>query len=322
MPKILITGGSGYVGSNLAYSLSEIGYEVVITDFPELFPEFLVKNTSIDFQAIDIRSQNQTLEIISDIDLVIHLAAFKSVTKSSLDPEGYFENNVNGTINIAQALIANKIVPIIFASSAAVYSQNIVGSIFEYSPTEPKSIYGQSKLLSENYLRNVANAKQINAIVLRFFNIGGAIKHELADRSTENILSILFNKSYKKESFKIYGDTHGTFDGTCVRDYVHISDIVSAIVASIEKLLKMNDTGNYDVYNVGSGYGASVLQVLRTFEKISNTKVSTEILDSREGESSESIASIVKIQEQLNWNPTYSLEEIIESSWKAWLHQT
>ncbi len=318
MKTILITGGGGYIGSNIAVCLIRCGHKVRILDnFPRNNEQEFI-DLGIEVLKGDIRNIQDVLNATQTIDLIIHLAATKSVTESAKRPEDYYMVNVFGTLNIMMALKHNGFVPIIFSSTAAVYSSENQGEIVESAKTSPVSVYGQTKKTGEELLIAICKSNSVNLTIFRLFNVAGASLKQFADRSVENIFPILFSKVRENEEFTIFGKDHLTPDGTCVRDYIHIDDLIEAFRLETERMLEASHVNQQKIFNLGSGTGSSVLEVVQSLETIIGQPIKLKIKEKRPEENSASIASIERIVSELSWHPRYALTDILASAWNAW----
>lgn len=312
MKTVLVTGGLGYIGSHLCVELLNQSYEVIVIDnlYNSKKNTFdLIKNLStnkIKFfrkaigneEIINIPFHENDLKLFDSIDIVIHLAAFKSVEESIKDPLKYYSNNIGSTISTIAFCEEYKINKFIFASTCAVYDIN--------------SPYASSKKMCEGIISDFcATNKNFNAITLRFYNVLGAHKSALiGDNSNkDSLIYNLFNKS----PFLVYGDQYKTIDGTPVRDYIHINDLVKSVLLSCNKL---EESLGHEIYNVGSEKGYSVLQVISAFEIITGKKLKYQIVESRKGD----IGCIVA-ENNLDFKIEYDLEKMLLDSYNYYLNQ-
>ena len=312
--KFFITGGAGYIGAHLGTALQNAGHQVKIyDDFSNglerrcsgRFSD-VVKGNILDYEFLKKQMRGQ--------DVVVHLAAKKSVEESIEKSDEYYETNVIGSKNVINSMIANGINKIIFSSTAAVYQANDNELIQENFTLNPKSPYGLNKLEIENFLTQITKVNLIAVISLRYFNVVGCSEFQLSDNSTENLVPKVFKKIEAKESPEIYGSDYPTHDGTCVRDYVHISDLISAHL----KLFDYFENGNHQIFNVGSGTGYSVLEVMDTIEKVVNRKLDISVINRRLGDASKLVASIEKLKLLTGWKPVETLDSMIKSAWLGW----
>jgi len=253
---------------------------------------------------------------------VMHFAANSLVGESVVDPLKYYENNVASTLTLLKVMMKYNVKNFIFSSTAATYGIPNVDVISEDSPTVPINPYGQSKLMVENILADFANAYDLRYVVLRYFNAAGASASgkigEMHDPETHLIPIILQHLLGQREQISVFGDDYETPDGTCIRDYIHVTDLASAHIAALESLLSgQNKTA---VYNLGNGLGYSVKEVIDTCEKVTGRKANVMIAERRAGDPARLVASAEKIHKALGWKAERNLEEIIASAW-AW-HQS
>jgi UDP-glucose 4-epimerase len=319
MSKVLVTGGAGYIGAHVAAELLKSGYSIRIYDD---FSNGLHRRVDGKFRDIvdgDILDRVKLLAALDGIDAVIHLAAKKAVEESVKDPLKYYENNVGGTLNLLGAMAAKGVKQLVYSSSAAVYSPNDKEAVVEDDPTAPLSPYGASKLLAEQLISSVGSAEQISNISLRYFNVVGSNIAEFGDNSRDNLVPKVFLALKNGKRPQIYGSDYPTPDGTCIRDYIHVQDLALAHLAALKKV----ESGYLSqVYNVGSGKGYSVKEMMDQISKSIGRDINPEVSQARAGDSPKLIASIDKIKEQLGWNPKASLEEMIDSAWQAEVART
>jgi UDP-glucose 4-epimerase len=319
MSKVLVTGGAGYIGAHVAAELLKSGYSIRIYDD---FSNGLHRRVDGKFRDIvegDMLDRAKLLAALDGIDAVIHLAAKKAVEESVKDPLKYYENNVGGTLNLLGAMAAKGVKQLVYSSSAAVYSPNDKEAVVEDDPTVPLSPYGASKLLAEQLISSVGSAEQISNISLRYFNVVGSNIAEFGDNSKDNLVPKVFLALKNGKRPQIYGSDYPTPDGTCIRDYIHVQDLALAHLAALKKV----ESGYISqVYNVGSGKGYSVKEMMDQISKSIGRDINPELSPARAGDSPKLIASIDKIKEQLGWSPRASLEEMIDSAWQAEVART
>ena len=314
MTKVLVTGGAGYIGAHVAAELLNEGYSVRIYDD---FSNGLHKRVDGKFRDIvegDILDREKLLQAMQGVDAVVHLAAKKAVEESVKNPLKYYENNVGGTLNLLAAMSAKGVKTIVFSSSAAVYSPNDKDAVEETDPTVPLSPYGATKLLSEELISSVGNAEKISHVSLRYFNVVGSAIPEFGDNSKDNLVPKVFLALKNGKRPEIYGSDYPTPDGTCIRDYIHVHDLAKAHVAALKKA----ESGfTSAVYNVGSGKGYSVREMMNQISQTLGKDINPQESPARAGDSPKLIASIKKIEQELGWRPTATLKEMIDSSWAA-----
>jgi UDP-glucose 4-epimerase len=314
LKKILVVGGAGYIGAHVAYLLQENGYGVRIYDDFSNGLKSRIDGKFIDVIIGDVLDRQALVSACEGIDAVIHLAAKKAVGESVDNPLKYYENNVGGTLNLLAAMSLKGVRKIVFSSTAAVYAPSEKLSITEDDLTEPLSPYGQTKLLSEKLISAVAKAENLSAISLRYFNVVGALRDEFADNSKDNLVPKVFAALRAGKNPEIYGSDYPTKDGSCIRDYIHISDLAKAHLVALDKVFttKVNE-----VYNVGSGSGYSVAEMINQIAESIGKAITPTLSPRRPGDTAQLIASIAKIERDLGWKPERSLKEMIDSAWQA-----
>jgi UDP-glucose 4-epimerase len=312
--KILVVGGAGYIGAHVAYLLQENGYGVRIYDDFSNGLKSRVEGKFDDVVIGDVLDRQALISACEGIDAVIHLAAKKAVGESVDNPLKYYENNVGGTLNLLAAMSLKGVKRIVFSSTAAVYAPSEKLSITEEDLTEPLSPYGLTKLLSEKLISAVAKAENLSAISLRYFNVVGALRDEFADNSKDNLVPKVFAALKAGKNPEIYGSDYPTKDGSCIRDYIHISDLAKAHLVALEKVFAANVD---EVYNVGSGTGYSVTEMINQIAESIGKAITPTLSPRRPGDTAQLIASIAKIERDLGWKPERSLKEMIDSAWQA-----
>ena len=317
--SILVCGGAGYIGSHTVKALLEAGKSVVVYDNLHKGHRNAVPK-EVPFYLGDLRSKTELRELFEkkDIDAVIDFAADSLVGESMENPLKYYNNNVGGTICLLETMKEFGVKYIVFSSTAATYGEPENIPILETEPTTPKNPYGETKLTVEKMLDWVDQAYDIKYTTLRYFNAAGAHPcgeiGEDHDPETHLIPLILQVPLGKRESISIFGTDYPTKDGTCIRDYIHVSDLASAHILSLERLM---NGGKSEVFNLGNGIGFSVKEVIETAEKVTGEDIKTLATSRRSGDPAVLIASSEKIIKQLNWKPQFSdLEQIIATAWK------
>lgn len=316
--SILVCGGAGYIGSHMVAHLLENNKEVIIVDnLQKGHKESLLGGK---LYIGDLRDSEFLDKVFKEnsIEGVIDFAADSLVGESVKDPLKYFNNNVYSTINLLTTMKNFGVKYIVFSSTAATYGEPENTPILEDDKTYPTNPYGESKLTVEKILKWCDNAYGIKYTALRYFNASGAhINGKIGeDHNPEtHLIPIILQAALgKREKVSIFGDDYPTKDGTCVRDYIHVSDLASAHLLALERLKR---TGESKIYNLGNGEGFSVKEVIETCKKITGVKIKSEISTRRAGDPAILIASSKKAIEELNWNPKYnSLENIIDTAWQ------
>jgi UDP-glucose 4-epimerase len=310
--RIFVTGAAGYIGSHVAQALVKEGHNVIGIDNCSLNVNFPLPS-NVTLHQIDISSEpgrgelSQLFDASLADDVVIHLAAKKSVAESVRNPSLYQLNNVEGTRNILTAMSGAGLKKLIFASTAAVYG-NSETPIDEQAHLFPQSPYAQTKLLEEEIIRGYVDSASIKAIIFRFFNVAGAGSPNLIEKTGDNLFPQIIQAHSKNQIFKVFGDTYATKDGTCIRDYIHVLDIANAHIRAINKPWDKS----LEVINLGSGTGYSVLEVIQEFRN--HIAIPFEISDPRDGDFASLLTKIDEAERSLGWRPTHSLSEMVVSS--------
>lgn len=315
--KVLVCGGAGYIGSGCTEYLIDHGHSAVVFDSLTTGHRNAV-DPRADFIKGDLADRDLIMKVCRDgnFDAVMHFAAFSLVGESMQNPTKYFRNNIANGINLLEAMAAYGIGRIVFSSTAATFGNPVNIPITEKDPQEPINPYGESKLCFEKILRWYSDIHGIKYAALRYFNAAGATPLHGEDHRPESHLIpiILQAAAGQREKVMIYGDDYETPDGTCIRDYIHILDLAQAH----EKALRAPESGHY---NLGTGNGLSVREIIETAKKVSGCDIKVEIAPRRPGDPPELIACSEKARTMLGWAPAYeSAEAIIESAWK-WKQQ-
>lgn len=318
MMNVLVCGGAGYIGSHTVYELIERGHSVVVVDSLIKGHKAAVHNDA-KFYLGDIRDEEFMDKVFKEnnIDAVIDFAAFSLVGESVNEPFKYYENNVYGTLKLLEAMERAGVKKIVFSSTAATYGEPENDIIVESDKTIPTNPYGETKLTVEKMLKWADNAYGIKFVALRYFNAAGAhISGKIGeDHSPEtHLIPIILQTALgQREKMFIFGDDYDTPDGTCVRDYIHVTDLADAHIKALEKLFKTNESG---IYNLGNGKGFSVKEVIEKAKKVTGKDFKVEIEARRSGDPSTLIASSEKAIKELGWKPKFNtLDKIIETAW-------
>ena len=316
--NVLVCGGAGYIGSHTVYELIERGHSVVVVDSLIKGHKAAVRNEA-KFYLGDIRDEEFMDRVFKEnnIDAVIDFAAFSLVGESVNEPFKYYENNVYGTLKLLEAMERAGVKKIVFSSTAATYGEPENDIIVESDKTNPTNPYGETKLTVEKMLKWADNAYGIKFVALRYFNAAGAhISGKIGeDHSPEtHLIPIILQTALgQREKMFIFGDDYDTPDGTCVRDYIHVTDLADAHIKALEKLFKTNESG---IYNLGNGKGFSVKEVIEKAKKVTGKDFKVEIEARRSGDPSTLIASSEKAIKELGWKPKFNtLDKIIETAW-------
>ena len=316
--KILVTGGAGYIGSFMTKCLLEKGDEVIVADSLERGHRQAIDSRAKFYQG-NLLGKEFIAKVFSEneFDGVIHFAGFISMEESTKNPYIYFHNNDFASLNILEEMVKTKTDNFIFSSSAGVYGNPVQIPISENHPTHPENPYGEGKLMVEKLMAWYQKTHGLSSVALRYFNAAGAaLDGSMGENHNpeSHIIPNIIRAMLKGESFKLFGTDYKTKDGTCVRDYIHVLDLVDAHALAIEKLAK--NKGMY-VYNVGTGNEYSNRQVLLMVEKVSGQKVNVLESERRLGDADELVADTSKIKSELNFSPKYSdLETIVKTAWK------
>lgn len=317
--KILVLGGAGYIGSHTVYELIDQGDEVVIIDNLQTGYIEAVHPKARFYQG-DLRDRAFLDSVLSkeSVDAVIHFAANSLVGESMTDPLKYYDNNLYGTKVLLDALLAHGVDKVVFSSTAATYGEPERVPILETDRTLPTNPYGETKLAMEKMFHWVDVAHRLNFVSLRYFNASGAHESgeigEAHNPESHLIPLILQVPNGRRECISIFGDDYDTKDGTCVRDYIHVTDLAEAHILAVKYLA---EGGKSDVFNLGNGVGFTVKEVIDVARSVTGHPIPARVVPRRAGDPAQLIASSAKAKEVLGWKPEHdSLEEIISSAWK------
>jgi UDP-glucose 4-epimerase len=329
--KILVTGGLGFIGSHTVVELQNEGFEVIIIDnLSNSSEEVLKKIVAITgkipvFEKLDLREKIAVQDFFkrhSDVIGVIHFTASKAVGESVENPLLYYENNINTLIYLLQELQQKEEAHFIFSSSCTVYGQAETMPITEDASIQPAmSPYANTKQIGEEIITDVAKVSGINSVLLRYFNPIGAHPSieigELPIGIPQNLVPFITQTGIGlRKELSVYGDDYPTIDGTCVRDYIHVVDLAKAHVIAIQRLVNKKNLDKPETFNLGTGTGSSVLEVIQAFEKVSGQKLPYKIVGRRGGDIVTAYANTEKANNILGWKTQSTLEESIESAWK------
>ncbi len=324
--KILVTGGAGYIGSHAVLALLNRGDEVIIFDNLEYGHREAVEriNANFDKKAVlikgDLRNKEDLAKLFQEhlnIEAVLHFAAYALVGESVENPGKYYENNVCGSLNLFSAMLENNIKKLVFSSTCATYGEPETIPISENEKQSPINPYGRSKLMIEQILDDFYNAYGFNSIRLRYFNAAGASIHlnigEDHDPETHLIPIAMKTALGIRDKIYIFGEDYNTPDGTCVRDYIHVEDLIDAHLLGLDKL---NGDAVCEYCNLGAEKGYSVKEIIDKAKQVTGKKFKVEIGDRRPGDPDKLVADSAKAGKILNWSPKLSLDDIIQSAWK------
>jgi UDP-glucose 4-epimerase len=331
MKKILVTGGTGFIGSHTVVELQQEGFEVIIVDN--------LSNSSIDvldnitlitgirpaFEEFDLSDRTKTADFFSrntDIDGIIHFAAFKAVGESMQKPVEYYQNNVGSLLNILENMKANGIRDMVFSSSCTVYGQPDELPVTEKAPIKQAwSPYGNTKQMCEEILRFTTSTLPIRTIALRYFNPIGAHESaligELPLGVPNNLVPFITQTAIGlRQVLSVFGNDYDTPDGTAIRDYIHVVDIAKAHVVAIQRMIGEKGKSNLEIFNLGTGNGTSVLEVIQSFERVSGEKLNYQIVPRRPGDVEKVWADTRFANKELGWKAELGLDEMMASAWK------
>jgi UDP-glucose 4-epimerase len=317
MPTILVTGGAGYIGSHVVKELLRQGHKPIVFDNLQTGHRKTTKDALfIEGDLSDQKKLKETFQAYQ-IDTVIHFAADSLVGESVQNPLKYFNNNVKNSLNLIEIMEEFKVKKIVFSSSAAVYGEPKEIPITEEHSCAPTNPYGETKWIFEKVLQAYHDSKKLNFISLRYFNAAGADPEgELGeDHSQEtHLIPLIIRAALAGTSVPVYGTDYNTPDGTCIRDYIHVTDLANAHILALRKLEKEKMSG---IYNLGNGNGYSVREVIETVKKVTGRKVAAVDSPRRPGDPARLVASSDKIKKELGWIPKYpDLETIVETAWE------
>jgi UDP-glucose 4-epimerase len=315
MSKILVTGGAGYIGSITTHHLLDRGYDVIVVD--DLSKGRRENVPAERLHVVRLHDTPALEKLLERVDAVVHFAAFIAVGESTKEPELYYSNNVGGSLSLLLAMAKTQVKRLVFSSTAAVYGNPERVPIPEDAPFAPVSPYGESKAMVEKILRELDRYSGLRSIALRYFNACGAEPDVPLGEQHEpetHLIPLLLRAVSTGAPVQIFGDDYPTADGTCLRDYIHVSDLAEAHVAALEHLLSGGASGQF---NVGTGTGRTVMEVLRAVEEVTGKKVPYRISPRREGDPAELVADSTRLRRTLGWHPERSeLRRIVEDAWK------
>lgn len=333
MAKILVTGGAGYIGSHTVVELQKVGFEVVIVDN--------LSNSNIDvlngiekitgirpafenIDCVDYVSMDRMFEKYKDIEAIIHFAASKAVGESVEKPLLYYRNNLVSLINLLQLMPIHKVKNFVFSSSCTVYGQPDVLPVTESAPIKAAlSPYGNTKQIGEEIIRDTIHANPCyQSIILRYFNpIGAHASAEIGELPLgvpNNLLPFVTQTAIGiRKQLSVFGSDYNTPDGSCIRDYIHVVDLAKAHVIAVQRMLNEKTKSRVETFNLGTGRGLSVLEIIETFEKVNGVKIPYKIVDRREGDIEKVWADPAYANNELGWTATETVEETLRSAW-AW----
>jgi UDP-glucose 4-epimerase len=330
--KILVTGGTGYIGSHTSVELIQEGFDVVMID--NLYNSeadvadriYEITGIKTVLEILDLCDQEKLNEFFNrnkDISAIIHFAAYKAVNESVNKPLEYYRNNLISLINLLDAMKDFRIPNLVFSSSCTVYGQPEKLPVTEDSPFQPAtSPYGNTKQIGEEIIRDTTSSdKNIKAISLRYFNPIGAhtsaLIGELPEGTPENLVPYITQTAYGiRDELRVFGDDYNTPDGSCIRDYLYVVDLARAHVVAVERLLEGRNKSDYEVFNLGTGTGVSVLEAIKSFERVSGIKLKYRIADRRPGDIEKIWADPSFANKELGWKTVSTLDEAMKTAWE------
>ena len=329
--KILVTGGTGYIGSHTVVELINAGYEPVIVDnlsnsSPKIIDQIRkitgVKPEFYNFDLCDARLTSEFLENHTDLSGLIHFAAFKSVGESEKEPLKYYKNNFYSLINLLDSC-SNRKMNLVFSSSCTVYGEPDILPVSELAPVKKaESTYGNTKQIAEEILKEVSGVSDnLKVIALRYFNPVGAhasaLIGELPIGVPQNLVPFITQAAIgKRGNIIVFGDDYNTPDGTCIRDYIHVVDLAKAHVAAIKQMENIHNDTKFDIYNIGTGKGNTVLEVIHAFESATGQKLNYTIGKRRVGDIEQIYGDVNKAEKALQWKAELGLNEMMSSAWE------
>ena len=330
--QILVTGGTGYIGSHTVVELQAVGFDVVIIDDLSNSSAEVVDNIEKisgirpafeEFNLLDSVKLDAFFEKYSAIEAIIHFAAFKAVGESVQKPLAYYRNNLVSLMNILDCMSKYKVPNLVFSSSCTVYGQPDQLPVTENTPKkDAESPYGNTKAISEEVLHDVVNVTpDLNVIALRYFNPIGAhpsaLIGELPSGVPNNLVPFITQTAAGlRQHLSVFGDNYNTPDGSCIRDYINVVDLAKAHVVAINRLINSDNTNRFEFFNIGTGNGASVLEVIHTFEEANGVKVNYKIVDRRPGDIEKIYADTTRANTVLGWKAETSLHDTLISAWR------
>ncbi|HTL40628.1 MAG TPA: UDP-glucose 4-epimerase GalE [Pseudolysinimonas sp.] len=315
---VLVTGGAGYIGGHVVSALRARGDRVVVVD--DLSAGRPERVGDVPLERIDLASAGARDDLADamrrhEVTAVIHLAARKKVEESVQRPVWYFDENLGGMVNVLHAAEATGVTGVVFSSTAAVYGP-ADEPVAEDGVTAPVNPYGETKLVGEWMLRDLAAASRVRGIALRYFNVAGAAMNALGDTADSNIVPMVYSRLEAGEQPLIFGDDYDTPDGTCVRDYVHVADVADAHLSALDALAD-GSAEPYRVFNIGTGTGSSVRDLVTRMIEISGSTLEPEIAPRRAGDPAVVVADAGRIRRELGWEARYGLDDMLRSAWEA-----
>ena len=320
----LLTGGAGYIGAHIVRALQEIGRDVVVVDdltsgFAEHIPDRvpLVHANVLDTNVLEATMRKH------NVVGVVHLAAKKAVGESVERPLYYYEQNVTAMCHLLEAMERADVKRLMFSSSSATYGDVLVDTVTEETPMHPTSPYGETKLIGEWLMKAQSTAVGMSYVSLRYFNVAGAGAPELGDQGASNLIPLVFRALTAGERPKVFGADWPTRDGSCIRDYIHVVDVARAHAAAVRVLDENAPTGKVHgrVYNIGTGLGSTVLEVINVACEVTGIVIEPEIVARRPGDPARIVADPSAAERELGWKASHDLHDMVASAWASWQQQ-
>lgn len=313
----MVTGGAGYIGAHIVRSLREQGFGVVVLDDLSTGEARKIPSDvpSVEASVLDRAAVERALAE-HEVTGVVHMAAKKAVGESVEQPLHYYRENVDGLLSLLEAMTEVGVSNIVYSSSAATFGMpDTFDQLTEKFDCHPINPYGETKLIGEWLMRDVATAHGLNWLSLRYFNVAGAGAPELGDTGVFNLIPMVFRALSQGKNPQVFGDDYPTPDGSCIRDYIHVSDLAGAHVAAVQRLEQGRAA---DIYNVGRGEGVSVKEVMAEVRNATGMDFTYDVVARRAGDPARLVASPDKIRAALGWTATLELSEMVSSAWEAW----
>jgi len=329
--KILVTGGTGYIGSHTVVELQTNGYEVIIVDnlsnsYESVIDQIeKISGKKPEFEDFDLADEMKTRDFFqrhNDVSGIIHFAAYKAVGESVNEPLKYYRNNLVSLMNLLQNMKEHQIKNLVFSSSCTVYGQPEILPVSEKAPTQMAiSPYGNTKQIAEEIILDTAQVSDIHSVLLRYFNPIGAHESaligELPLGVPNNLVPFITQTAIGlRKELSVFGEDYNTSDGTAIRDYIHVVDLAKAHVIAVNRMIQDQQKKKVEIFNLGTGNGFSVLEVIKSFEKVSQKKLNYKIVDRREGDIEKVYADTKFANDELGWKAQKSLDEMMLSAWK------
>jgi UDP-glucose 4-epimerase len=313
----LVTGGAGYIGAHVVRALRAAGHGVVVVDDLSTGERRKLAD-DVPLVVASVGDRDAVVAALKEHNVtgVVHLAAKKAVGESVERPLFYYRENVDGLLSLLEAMADANVTKLVYSSSAATFGmpdgEDLLGEDFHCRPINP---YGETKLIGEWLLRDIANAGALDWVSLRYFNVAGAGEPDLGDTGVFNLIPMVFRALSNGENPKVFGDDYPTPDGSCIRDYIHVTDLADAHVVAVNQLV---DGPAASIYNVGRGEGVSVKEVMATVRDVTGLAVQYDVIARRAGDPAQLVASADKIRDELGWTATRNLTDMVSSAWTAW----